>query len=73
MCYLIEKTETTSGTAAAIWEKVDVDTAVIGLHTTLASAMSNDTVKNCLCMVIEPNGAVLRSEYWIRPEQAPAE
>ena len=67
MCYLIEKTETASGPAAAIWEKTDTNAAIMALHSTFASAMANDAVLNCLCMVIEANGAVVRSEYWRRP------
>ena len=68
MCFLIEVTTSTSqGTAQAIWAKENEDAALSNLHMTFASAMANPDVTSCLCVIITPNGAVLRNEYWIRP------
>lgn len=68
MCYLLELTKTASqGTASAVWDKADTDEALATLHAVFASAMINPDVQSCLCMIIEPNGAVVRNEYWVRP------
>ena len=66
MYYLIEKTVTTEGTAKAIWDKETETDALVGLHQTCASAMSNPDVTSCLCMIINESGAVMRHEYWQR-------
>lgn len=66
MYYLIEITETNDGTAKAIWDKPTLNDATMQLHQILASAMANEAVGSCLCMVIDAHGAVLRHEYWGR-------
>lgn len=68
MCYLLEVSKTASqGTASALHENNDSDEALATLHAVFASAMINPDVQSCLCMIIEPNGAVIRNEYWVRP------
>lgn len=67
MCFLLEiSTSTSQGTAQAIWAKDDEDAALSTLHMTFASAMANPDITSCLCMIIAPNGSVLRNEYWAR-------
>lgn len=66
MFYLIEISDTASGVAKAITEKTSLDSAYMTLHQTLASAMANEQVHSCMCMVIDAVGAVQRYEYWER-------
>ena len=66
MYFLIEISDTSSGIAKAIWEKTDLTAATMQLHQTLASAMANSAVRSCVCMVIDAQGAIMRSEYWER-------
>jgi len=68
MYYLIEISNTTSGIAKAITSKDTLDTAAMQLHQTLASAMANEAVSSCMCMVIDGRGAVQRYEYWERSD-----
>lgn len=67
MYYLIEVSDTTSGTAKAIWDKPSLDSATMALHQTMASAMANENALSCLCMVISEKGETLRFDYWERP------
>lgn len=66
MYYLIEITTTSEGVAKAITEKNDLNSAYMQFHQTLASAMANESVQSCLCMVINEKGATMRHEYWTR-------
>lgn len=66
MYYLIEISTTKDGIAKAIWDKDTLDLAYMQLHQTLASAMANENVSNCMCMVIDGHGATMRHEYWER-------
>lgn len=66
MYYFIEITTTEQGVAKAITDKNDLNSANMQLHQTFASAMANDDVSACLCMIINDKGAVQRYEYWER-------
>lgn len=68
MYYLIEITTTGDGVAKAIWDKNTLDDAYMQLHQTFASAMANQNVQNCMCMVIDNKGVTMRHEYWERTE-----
>lgn len=66
MYYLIEVSETAEAAAKAIWDKATLNEATMQLHQTLASAMANEAVRSCLCMIVDARGAVMRHEYWER-------
>ena len=66
MFYLIEISNTTSGIAKAIYDKDSLDAASMQLHQTFASAMANEDVSSCLCMIIDGHGNTQRYEYWER-------
>ena len=66
MYYLIEISETATGTAKAITEKASRTEAKMALHQTFASAMANNAVDSCLCIVIDAHGATQAYEYWQR-------
>ena len=73
MYYLIEISVTNSGIAKAIWDKDNLDTAMMQLHQTLASAMASENVSSCMCMIIDYQGMALRHEYWEREIVVPEE
>lgn len=66
MYYLIEITNTNSGIAKTITEKNSLNLATMNLHQVLASAMANENVVSCMCMIIDAIGTIKRYEYWER-------
>lgn len=69
MYYLIEISTTNEGVAKAIWDRETLDLATMQLHQTLASAMANENVQSCLCMVINSKGDTQRYDYWERTNE----
>ena len=68
MFYLVEITDVNGDVAKAIWDKPNLDSAVMALHQTMASAMANANARSCLCIVINDKGATLRFDFWEREE-----
>jgi len=67
MLYLIEITNLDNGeNPKAIWNEAEMDSALLHFHQILASAMSNQNAVSCLCEIIDVNGAIIKSEYWMR-------
>ena len=66
MFYVIEATETTSGTAKAITEKDNIDEAFMLHWQVLASAVANVNASACLCMIVNTDGNPIRKEHWVR-------
>ena len=66
MFYLIEISVSGGVPAKAVWDKSTQDEAIMQMHQTLASAMSNPSVTSCLCIVIDGRGMTIRNEYWER-------
>lgn len=64
--YLIEISNTNSGTAAAMTEKTDHTQALMSLHQVFASAMANSNVSSCYCKVIDNAGNNYEEEFWSR-------
>ena len=66
MVYLIEKTVSNNIPAKAIWDKADLNEALMALHQVMASAMASQNVTSALAMIIDERGATLKHEYWER-------
>lgn len=74
--YIIEATVMKDGSCPkAIYLKEDRNQAIMQFHQTLASAMSNDKVESCLCMVINEYGNTeIADRYEVeQPEPEPNE
>jgi len=70
MFYLNQITTDKDGvTAKALFDYETNDAAVISLHQTMASAMSNDNVNHAMCMIFTDAGIVLKQENWDRPAE----
>ena len=67
MFYLIEITNMKDGTEPkAVWDKNSLNDAERQFHQTLASAMSNENVLSCLCMIIDSTGRTVKKEYYVK-------
>lgn len=69
--FLVEITKTLDEQVAkAIWDKINMDNALISLHQGMASAMSNANVLEALFQIIDNRGQVYRTEYWSRSAES---
>lgn len=67
MCYLFEKTEATgSAPVIAVWAKDNINVACSSLYSIMSSATANENVNNCLCMILDERGGVIKYDYWER-------
>lgn len=69
MNYLIEITNYNNGTAVSkgIYEYATEMEAIANFHSKMGGAMKNATYASELLMVVTNTGAVVKSEYWVRP------
>lgn len=69
--------EVSTGDAAiagkAVYQYNTQEEAVGTFHSKLGAAMKSDKFTTELCMVIDDNGAVYRSEKYIKPTEEPTE
>lgn len=70
MFYLLEVT-VTDKTSKAVYEYETLDLAVANFHSKLGSQMKSDACNSELVMVIDYNGAVYRSEHYVKPVEEP--
>lgn len=69
--FLVEITKTLDGQVAkALWEKSNMDSALMSLHQGIASAMANANVLEALFQIIDNRGSVYRTEYWSRSAES---
>lgn len=71
MYYFIEAQTMEDGTTAqAIYAKATYADAVAAFHASLAYAAQVETVKRCLCVVMNDKGLIYKNEVWERnPEE----
>ena len=69
--YLIEVTTYVDGTptAKAIYGAYSEKDAVANFHSKLGGAMKNDNYATELVMVVSEQGAVIKSEYYVKPNE----
>lgn len=67
--YLIEITNTASGTAYAMNEKTNKTQAEMTLHQVFASAIANPDVDSCLCIIMDNAGNIYQKEFWGRDSE----
>lgn len=69
MNYLIEITNYNNGTAVSkgMYEYATEMEAIANFHSKMGGAMKNATYASELLMVVTNTGAVVKSEYWVRP------
>lgn len=73
MYYLIKVTTEDAQNTQVIFAYDTEKAALMAYHQELAGAMAYDTVKTCLCMLIDDLGRVLTQEKYERDSQAPEE
>lgn len=78
MNYLIEVTNYNNGTpvATGMYPYATEMEAIANFHSKMGGAMKNATYASELLMVVTNTGAVIKSEYWVRPievEEEPTE
>lgn len=75
MNYLIEVTNYNNGTPVAkgMYEYATEMEAIANFHSKMGGAMKNATYASELLMVVTNTGAVIKSEYWVRPIEAEEE
>lgn len=69
MNYLIEITNYNNGTpvATGMYPYATEMEAIANFHSKMGGAMKNVTYASELLMVVTNTGAVIKSEYWVRP------
>lgn len=70
MLYLVEIANTTGGTAKALTEQPDIDTARMVYHQTMASAMANPAVNAMTVVALSEAGNTVIQDYWVRQVEA---
>lgn len=75
MFYVVEiSTGDAKVAGKSVYQYQTLDEAVGTFHSKLGAAMKSDLFETELCLVIEDNGSVNRSEKYIRPQEtAPIE
>ena len=71
MYYLVKITHEDAQNTQVIFAYDTEKVALMAYHQELAGAMAYDTVKTCLCMLIDDLGRVLTQEKYERDGQVP--
>ncbi len=73
MNYLIEVTNYNDGTpvATGMYPYETEMEAIANFHSKMGGAMKNEKYASELLMVVTNTGAVVKSEYWVRPIETP--
>lgn len=66
----IQKFKNTDPEASSMLGYATIQAATSACFSTLASAAADDTIKSCMCLIINSEGAVQRFEKYDAPAQA---